>query len=297
MSINYTFASAILFFIIMLLAQNYVWDLTPYHSEWRIGDSAVHHSTKPVFYPDPIKTPQEATEWFVQTTPLTKFEFLERPTENLLNQWVVLGIIIFLLFIVFSKQANPRKFYLLFSAGFSATKLQLLLREWNPVRHIFAPLFTLVYVASASMLILSLLPGFSDKLADPSAISPEFFTKVMLLIGAIVFFRIFMAWLLSYLFTTIETTTQFLANMLSHMLVFSVTSMILTILLIFVQLEILWFISLFVVALLLLLSLIRSLMIGLLEHSYSGLLLFLYLCALEIVPFLVLFKSIGLIST
>jgi hypothetical protein len=280
----------------MFQANFYVWDLMPYHPDWVLGDSSVNQSIRPAFYPDPIKSPREATEWFVQTKPLSKIEILERPAENMLTQWFVLGFIFFLFLIVLSKQFNPRKFLLLFRAGFSASGLNLLLREWNPSKHVFALVFTLIYIASVSLLAISLLPGFTEGKADFDETSPEFLSKVVILIGAIVFFKVFMAWFLSYLFDTVETTAMYLANMLSHILVFSVTAMILSILLLFVPMEILWYLSLLIIVILLIISLIRSVMIGLLEYRYSGLLLFLYLCALEIAPVLVLIKSIGLIS-
>ena len=281
----------------MVQSIDIIWDLAPYPCDSVQGDSVIWQAETPVFFPKPMKSPQEATEWFVQTKPLARFENLERTRVNSVDGWIVIGTLMFLLLIVLSKQFNPRRFFLLLTAGFSSNGLHQLLREWNPTRHFFALVFTLVYIFSVSLFSASLIPfflgGSSESYADTSSAA---IPMLMILVGSVVLFRIIMAWLLGFLFDSSEPATFYRANMLSHLLVFSIVAMVLAIVVTYMPLNLFWYLSLFISALLLIISLLRSLMIGLSMHRYSGLLIFLYLCALEIVPVLVLIKSIGLIS-
>lgn len=281
----------------MAHSTDYIWDLTPYHPDYMLFDTVLRQSEKPVFVPKPMKSPDEATEWFVQTKPLARFEYFERPKISLVDGWLVTGTILFLFLIVLSKQFNQRRFLLLIKAGFSNKGLNQLLREWNPTRHFFALIFTLIFVFSVSLFISALMPGFFGRNNEAFAETfPELLSSIMVIIASVVLFRIIMAWLFSFLFDSVDSATLYLSNLLSHLLVFSLVAMVLAVVVVFIPLAIFWYLSLFISGLLLIINLVRSLLIGLSEHRYSGLLIFLYLCALEIVPVLVLIKSIGLIS-
>jgi hypothetical protein len=96
--------------------------------------------------------------------------------------------------------------------------------------------------------------------------------------------------LLGAIFKTRETTGNYLLNLLIFALLSGPVLLIALVFIIYLKLVILLYICLFIFALLLVFRFMRGFFIGMALTKFSYLFLFVYLCSLEILPFLVLIK-------
>ncbi|MBU1010303.1 MAG: DUF4271 domain-containing protein [Bacteroidetes bacterium] len=256
--------------------------------------------------------PQTETVGFVPAfDSLQRWEYkgrfvLNKPTQTIApavrnandqsTDWIILGFVIMAGLVVLSKQLNARRFKLLIAAAFGNTQLFQLLREWNPTRNILFGIFTLTYVASASLLTVELMPMLLSSSANEFN-SFLLFPKAAIILAAVILFKIIVIKFLGFLFKTGEATLFVLTNMLSQFLTSSLVLIPLAVLLAFFPSENLRQIILYIIILLLLFRYLRSFSVGMLERRYSVLLLFLYLCTLELAPLLLFVKIIYLISS
>jgi len=233
---------------------------------------------------------------FVLNKPTQTIAPVLRNTNDQSTDWIILGFVIMAGLVVLSKQLNARRFKLLIAAAFGNNQLFQLLREWNPTRNILYGIFTLTYVASASLLTVELMPLLLNRSTEEFN-SFLLFPRAASILAAVILFKIIMIKFLGFLFKTTGATLYVLTNLLSQFLISSLVLIPLAVLLAFFPGENLRQIILYIIILLLLFRYLRSFSVGMLERKYSVLLLFLYLCTLELAPLLLFVKIIYLISS
>lgn len=279
-------------------AQHMAWSYIPEIP--RIADtvSQTETSLSPSFLPWELLLAEKkiATERFVSSIPAGDIHIKIRRSDESNSDWIALAILVLTVIVVITKQLNARRFLLLLKAGFSNNGLNQLMREWNPSKSILALLIGLLYVASVSLITATLLPAFNPEFR--SEITFEWLIgRILPIMGLFVLAKIFLIRLLGYLFQTSETTTFYLAGMFSYFLYSSLIAIPLSIILVYTSALLLKQITIYIIIIFLIYRVLRSFFIGSREHKYSGLLLFLYLCALEIAPTVIFIKTMLLMSS
>ncbi|MDP3463724.1 MAG: DUF4271 domain-containing protein [Bacteroidales bacterium] len=266
----------------------------------RVADTIVQAETSrsPSFLPWKLLEAEKkiATERFVSSLPIGDIHIKTRSSDENASDWIALGILLLTAIVVITKQLNARRFLLLLKAGFSNNGLNQLMREWNPSKSILALLIGLLYISSVSLITATLLPAFNPEFR--TEITFEWLIgRILPVMGLFVLAKIFLIRLLGYIFQTSETTAFYLAGMFSYFLYSSLIAIPLSIILVYTSALLLKQITFYIVIIFLIYRVLRSFFIGIREHKYSGLLLFLYLCALEIAPTVIFIKTMLLISS
>lgn len=213
-----------------------------------------------------------------------------RQYEQSAADWNLVLLALMIVFVVMSKTLFPRRFKQLQGALFGTNYLNQLLREWNPVRSFMGFFFILAYVLIFGLFLQRLLIYFSgggDEISSPLSL---FYLSAG--VAAFLLLRMLMVNFFAFLFRTQEVSIRYLTTQLSYFVV--TTMMLLPMMFVFTYnpIESGFYIGVGLVAALLIYRFYRSLIVGATNSRFSVLYLFLYLCALEIVPFLLLVKLV-----
>ncbi|MBZ0241592.1 MAG: DUF4271 domain-containing protein [Bacteroidales bacterium] len=200
-----------------------------------------------------------------------------------------------LILIVLSKHLFPRRFQQLCQAMGGETKLNLMLREWNPSLSMPGIVYFFTYTILLAKFLQLIAAHFMA--AEDMAIPTHFYWQILAITAIIIFLRLGLKKFVAQLFKTHEVNTRYNANEFSYYLIASIILFLGLLAMIFQQGTISLYIGSATFIIILAYNLLRSLLIGLSTGRFSISYLFLYLCALEIVPFLLLLKTVSLLAS
>ncbi|MFZ4463416.1 MAG: DUF4271 domain-containing protein [Bacteroidales bacterium] len=234
-------------------------------------------------------------ERFVRSGTELQFRPVTRPIEVGPAEWngyVFVGLIIM---VVMMKRLAARRYNQLLSCLWGNTPLNLMLREWNPSKSMQTFLVSIIYFTGFSLFALNAIGITSsysgNGLSDFWMFLSIFGGLVVLLSAKFILIRF-----LSYLFKTPDESLRYMTN---HYGFFASTGLaILPILLVLLYnpSEYFVFFGAGIIFIILIVRIVRSFVTGLIQPPFSIFYLFLYLCALEIIPLVLLAKTILMFS-
>ncbi|MCK9452495.1 MAG: DUF4271 domain-containing protein [Bacteroidales bacterium] len=219
---------------------------------------------------------------------------IRKDTNKADNSSLLILSLVLILFVL-SKQLFPRRFQQLWQAIGGETKLNLMLREWNPSFSMPGIVFFFTYTLLLAKFLQLLATQFLA--VESRAIPAHFYWQILSITGIVVILRLGLKKFIAQLFKAHEINTRYNANEFSYNLIASLILFLGLLTMIFQQGTISFYIASITFIIILTYNLLRSLFIGLSTGRFSILYLFLYLCALEIVPFLLLIKTVSLLAS
>ncbi len=208
------------------------------------------------------------------------------------------GLIPFFVFaiVVFTKALYPRRFTQLLTAPFSNQAQWQLLREWNPLNNGISYLYSTLYFVSFALFIQLAANSFGS---SPLILGSRWLDLLVLSagIGFIILGKYVTIMFLALIFNARASGERYLTTQITFSLI-SLITLIPILLLMYYQpgeASLLFGAALF--GFVQLIRMIRSLRVGLTENSFGFIYLFLYLCALEIIPLLIVLKVLHILTT
>jgi len=218
-----------------------------------------------------------------------------RKDSSKIDSSSLLVLSLVLILIVSSKHLFPRRFQQLWQAMAGETKLNLMLREWNPSISMPGIVFFFTYILLLAMLLQIAARQFM--VTETINFPANFYWQTLAITASVILLRLAIKKLVAQLFKAHEINTRYNANEFSFYLIASLILFVGLLGIVFQQGTISFYIGIITFITALIYNLLRSLLIGLSTGRFSILYLFLYLCALEIVPFLLLLKTVSLLAS
>lgn len=222
-------------------------------------------------------------------------KWIERPQYNSVGLWQGFLMLVVFILLVFSRFTYPRRFNQLMQASMSNNALFQLLREWNPLRNILSYLFIISYAMLLSLILFHLL--MQMQLAE---IFFEGEWQNFITVFGIVFFVVFgknvSILFISWLFRHLSAGRRYISNQIVFSFLNTLFLLPFVLVMIFSPTIRALITTLVIISILQIFRFVRSLRVGLAEGDLHLFYLFLYLCALEIVPLLLLTQAVLLIS-
>lgn len=209
------------------------------------------------------------------------------------EEWTTLVLLLGFVLLVLSRRLFPRLFAQSIQASLANNHLNQMLRENNPANHFIGILFFTSYSLLFALFLYVMLPapGGMHTYAG-SAPAMHTYATIVIMILLMLIFKLWVTRILARLFRTVELATYFTAHHFSFFLIGSFLFLILLLLNLYNPEDILLIISLLIAGLFLVYRFIRSFIVTLPLAQFGFLYLFLYLCALEIVPLMLLVKIV-----
>lgn len=210
-------------------------------------------------------------------------------------QWLGNMVLFSFVIMVFFRLTYPRRFRQFFRATISSKGLYQLMREWSPM-NVLSLVFSLMHtIGFAIFLFIG-----ASVLGSPLTFTNNWIIDLLILSGITTFVVygkyatiIFLAWL----FQLRESGRRYLANQIVYNFLFSLMLFPVLLSIIYNPSPAALIISAVLLAIIHSIRLLRSFAIGLTESHIPLHYLFLYLCTLEIVPLVLLFKAVGIIAS
>lgn len=234
-------------------------------------------------------------ERFIHTGKEIQLRPLVRVTESGPAEWsgfLFLGILIL---VVILKRLATRKYNQLLFCLSGNTRLSLMLREWNPMKNFISFIVLFIYLTAFSLLIQNSV-GFMSSYSDSSSSEMILFFQIFGGLSLLFLLKLFVIRFLSYLFKTSEETSRYLTNHIGFFAAGGLILLPMLLVMIYNPSIYIIFFSFGIIFILLIIKIIRSFASGLIQPPFSILYLFLYLCALEIMPLIVLTKIFLMLS-
>ncbi len=223
-------------------------------------------------------------------------EPIERSVQEGSTTWISVILLFTLLLLVISRQIYPRKFSQSLLAVTGNNHVNQLQREWYPAGHPLGLLYFIAYAILFALYIFVFVNFLSQAEAEESG-EFQFYLLILLIVFIVLSFKLLVVQLLSYLFNSKHLTRNYLTGHASFMLLGALILLPLLLILIFNAHPLLFMLTLIILISFMIYRLVRSFFIGWAEGQFALFYLFLYLCALEIVPLLWLIKTVMLIGT
>ena len=215
------------------------------------------------------------------------FEGIERVAFS--KDWITVILMLVLVLITIVKFVYSERFSKLFSLLYSEKYYSDYLKNKPLVFNKFHFFLFLVLIINVSLLVF-----FSFKTFIPSKISNDFtfFIQVLILVISYIFIRYFLGYFLGVIFEIYENQKYVTFLKVSNLSFISILTFPLLVLINFSSVSLHKFILIFSIIIILILLFIRYYTILKNERiNFNNLFyLFLYLCALEIAPFIVIYK-------
>lgn len=245
----------------------------------------------PFFFPGKMKMERFITSGH---TPKSMIWSERRLFKDAVTWQGVFMLLVFML-LVFSRVYYPRRFTQLFKGAFSNTAFMQLIREWYPWKNFLSYLFLLSYAFVLTLVVqlLMLDLGISDLLSISEFYDFAILSGLVLFIIAGKYVTILFV---SWLFNRLNAGFRYFSNQIVFSFIHTVAVFPFLLILVFSPSDWTLIVVLVVLILLQLVRVVRSFIIGLNERGFHLLYLFLYLCALEIVPLLLLANTLILFS-
>ena len=230
---------------------------------------------------------------FITQTHGKKPEFTLRNQEQRLDAFVLIVLGFSLFSLVISKYLLPRRFFQLLSCYTADRWTNQLLREWNPSKSMPGPLLLIVYIFLFSLVLYIIQPNAANQFDSTSEIA----LNIALIMLLYTFGRLGLSKIIALIFKAKELNLHLRTIEFSHYLVSSFAMLPAIVAMVFYPGETTVKISLAFISIVFIFSFLRTLFFSVKAVHFSVFYLFLYLCALEIVPFLLLLKTVNLYLT
>jgi len=205
------------------------------------------------------------------------------------NDWITIILVIVLLLIAIVKYTYSERFTKLFTLLYSDKYYTDYSKSKPLIFSTFHAIFFFISIFSISLLIYFYFDSFEHQLIDRSEI---FYLKILFGVILYIIIRFVIGLFLSEIFEAKEDQKYFTFLKISNLSLFSVYLYILLVLINYTPISYNRFI--YIIGILLLFILILSRYYSMLKNSKINFInlfyLFLYLCALEITPFIVVYK-------
>jgi len=244
-------------------------------------------------YPAPGKLEISA---FINTKP-SRIQFIERKNPQQLTDSIS-GVFVIVLFamLVLAKVSYPRRFKQFLLAALTNNGLNLLLREWNPRRNVLSYLFGFVYFSGITLLIHETVDYFGGSIQITGNQWQDFALSFLAIVFVFSGKYQTITWL-SVVFNVRSSGIRYLSNHVVFSLISGLALIPILLSVIYNPSEITLFSAVIIIALIQLFRLIRSIAVGMSERGFNLFYLFLYLCTLEILPVLILFKAVTTLAS
>ncbi|MDN5350026.1 MAG: hypothetical protein PWQ54_1422 [Bacteroidales bacterium] len=220
-----------------------------------------------------------------------KLQPIERKQSSYVEPFVLILIGLSLTILVLAKYFLPRRFFQLLGSYSADRHVNQLLREWNPFKSMPGPAFLLLYVI---LFALSLYFSLHKYLQVPKPYQAGIFVNIATLVFLFTLLRLLASKFIALVFKAKDLYLHLHTIEFSHYLVSSLVMIPAMIIITFYPGGTGLSIGLFLIVIVFVFSFIRIFYYSLKASPYSVFYLFLYLCALEIVPFLLLLKTVSL---
>lgn len=222
-------------------------------------------------------------------------KFSKIPYQHNPSDWIVLSFLASLIIVAWLQFFYFKRLRQIFYAPLSQRFLNILTKEGSLFNERITIALSLIYIFTFSLLLSLLLKNFMPETFSRLSDSQVF----TICAGGILLFwlvKISFIWFLGVVFRTIPTTQYYLQNILAFSFITGLILLPLLILTTFLHSNILAYITLIFTGLIYFFRVMRGFFIGISLKKFSYLLLFVYLCSLEILPLLVILKGLYLIS-
>ena len=182
-----------------------------------------------------------------------------------------------------------KRFSTMLSSTFSKRHLSQLAREGNLLRERLAVSLSAVYILSMSLLIYEMNQYYFGWY-DPRLSGFRLFLLITILLILFWMIKLFAMKLLSSVFKTYQSNHEYLLNILLYSTLSGLVLLPLLVAAIYLNSIAILNICLIVITLIFIVRFVKGLIIGAQLTRFSYLLLFVYLCALELLPLVVILK-------
>ena len=212
------------------------------------------------------------------------------------DNWVSVSFLMCLIIIAWVHVFYNKRVHQIYYAPLARRFLNILSKEGNLFKERLTVALFLVYLFTYAFVISKTISLFAPvKLSLP----PEYHLCILISAFLLVFwfFKIVSIRFLGIVFKTKEASRDYLLNLVVFCLMTGMILLPVLILSVFLNSRILLYSALIIIALLFFFRVLRGLLIGISLKKFSYLFLFAYLCALEILPLLVILKGLYIFSS
>lgn len=201
--------------------------------------------------------------------------------------WLILGA--FLLLVV-GKSVYPRKLRLFFQTILGVSYMNQLLREWSPAKNAIGFCCFLFYSILQTLLFSLLISYYTTN--NAGSLTFECFYQLYLIILVVHFFRSGLIYLLSWLFKTAEITLRYRTLTLSISTITAIFLIPFMLIIMYNPQKVFFTIGCSFVIIAFIFKILRLFIEIVSTTNLSRFYIFLYLCALEVVPLLLALKFV-----
>ena len=250
------------------------------------------YSTDTTFNMESLVVPASSYQKSLLAThelPMNNYEARERKTGQ--NDWMFAILIFCFILVSWNHVYNPKRLIQVLRAPFSRRFVNQLIREGNLFNERITFTLGIVYLLSFSLLFFVVNEKFFN-------FTPHGFSRIMLYASIVIglllftFLKVILISILGSVFKTRETTYHYLLNLLIFSIITGPIILFFMVFIVYINNPITLYLCLIIIVLLFLIRFFRGFLIGMTLTKFSYLLLFVYLCSLEILPLLVLLKLV-----
>lgn len=207
------------------------------------------------------------------------------------GDWVVAILLTGFFLLAWNHVFNPGRFLQVIKAALSRRYVNQLIREGNLFTERISIALIILYLITVSLLLYLINSRITG--IRPETV-PDWMVYLFILAGLAVylFAKVSLIVILGMIFKTKEATYHYLLNMMLFAAVSAPLLLFLLVLMVYIPQNALFYPALALLSLFIIIRFIRGFLIGSELTKFSYLLLFVYLCSLEILPLLVVIKIV-----
>ena len=233
------------------------------------------------------KTNDSLHRFFSETGKVEIIE-VERESNQAVPLWIHLSFLFWLVIIIFARQSYTLRLRQIFIATLKPKQVKQLQREGNLLKQSFPALLLLLYA-----FVVSLFAFLAVNQYFPESFYFSLGEGFLLLYGSVVLYHLLKFVAIKFIGILFETRSVSTRYLLDHFL-FHISEGFalfpLVILFVYSEIQLFLYIALIMLVALWVFRLLRAISIGLECSNYSRSYLFLYLCTLEVLPIVLLYK-------
>lgn len=243
-------------------------------------------------------TPFAGKEW--RSSVFVQHQLQPKNTEAQLNtgipgDWVVAIFLTGFVLLAWNHVFNPGRFLQVIKAAYSRRYINQLIREGNLFTERISITLIILYLITVSLLLFlinSRITGIRPEMV------PDWLVYLFILAGLAVylFAKVLLIVILGKIFKTREATYHYLLNMMVIAALTAPLLLFLLVLLVYIPQSVLLYPTLALLTVFIIVRFIRGFLIGSELTKFSYLLLFVYLCSLEILPLIIMAKLVLILT-
>lgn len=208
------------------------------------------------------------------------------------GDWFFYIIIAILALLAWSRNFSPYRFFFILNSFFSYRKTEILHNQGKVIRNGTSFAFILITIFSAGIFIYQFAELFNLNIFPPG--TPPYLYTIYLsfAVGGIWLTKSIIVLITGTLFKTYHSSSLYLSNILIVNTFGSIILMVFIVIYYYTKNTLFLYLPIYFLLLIYIYRLIRSFLIGRKAGKFSILYIILYLCTLEILPVLVLYKLV-----